>query len=107
MLRVAAPRNGALLRSTSTYAVQRLVRATLEPAVAVASHGGIAAVRWSSSASSRWKLRQGSDFYAREAKVQGLKSRAAFKLLEVRFCFCLVPVLEFRSGSMADELIQS
>ncbi|KND88970.1 hypothetical protein TOPH_06381 [Tolypocladium ophioglossoides CBS 100239] len=36
-----------------------------------------------SSASSRWKQRQGRDMYAREAKVQGLKSRAAFKLLEV------------------------
>jgi len=40
--------------------------------------------RHSSSASStRWKSRQGRDSFAREAKVQGLKSRAAFKLLEV------------------------
>ncbi|KAI1380716.1 FtsJ-like methyltransferase [Hypoxylon crocopeplum] len=39
-------------------------------------------VRWASS-NSRWKQRQGSDYYAREAKVQGLKSRAAFKLLEM------------------------
>ncbi|KAI0868938.1 23S ribosomal RNA methyltransferase [Hypoxylon argillaceum] len=39
-------------------------------------------VRWSSS-NSRWKQRQGKDFFAREAKVQGLKSRAAFKLLEM------------------------
>ncbi|KXJ91101.1 FtsJ-like methyltransferase-domain-containing protein [Microdochium bolleyi] len=38
--------------------------------------------RWSSS-NSRWKQRQGNDFYAREARVQGLKSRAAFKLLEM------------------------
>ncbi|KEZ40626.1 21S rRNA (uridine(2791)-2'-O)-methyltransferase [Scedosporium apiospermum] len=37
----------------------------------------------SSAASSRWKSRQGRDPYAREAKVQGLKSRAAFKLLEM------------------------
>ncbi|AEO59284.1 hypothetical protein MYCTH_2307459 [Thermothelomyces thermophilus ATCC 42464] len=37
----------------------------------------------SSSASSRWKLRQGSDPFARAARVQGLKSRAAFKLLEL------------------------
>ncbi|KAL2262887.1 hypothetical protein VTK26DRAFT_9092 [Humicola hyalothermophila] len=36
-----------------------------------------------SAASSRWKLRQGSDRFAREARVQGLKSRAAFKLLEL------------------------
>ncbi|WXC57292.1 hypothetical protein SNK03_003210 [Fusarium graminearum] len=38
--------------------------------------------RWSSSGS-RWKQRQGRDSYARGAKVQGLKSRAAFKLLEM------------------------
>ncbi|KAH8671147.1 FtsJ-like methyltransferase, partial [Xylariales sp. PMI_506] len=42
----------------------------------------VTTVRWSSS-NSRWKIRQGSDFYAREAKVKGLKSRAAFKLLEI------------------------
>ncbi|RMJ16340.1 hypothetical protein CDV36_003988 [Fusarium kuroshium] len=40
------------------------------------------AARWSSSGS-RWKQRQGRDAYARNAKVQGLKSRAAFKLLEM------------------------
>ncbi|PBP25050.1 FtsJ-like methyltransferase, partial [Diplocarpon rosae] len=38
---------------------------------------------YSSSSSTRWKSRQGRDTFAREAKVQGLKSRAAFKLLEV------------------------
>ncbi|TVY40072.1 rRNA methyltransferase 2, mitochondrial [Lachnellula subtilissima] len=38
--------------------------------------------RWSSS-STRWKNRQGRDSFAREARVQGLKSRAAFKLLEI------------------------
>ncbi|KAF2211238.1 hypothetical protein CERZMDRAFT_43468 [Cercospora zeae-maydis SCOH1-5] len=37
----------------------------------------------SSSSSTRWKSRQGRDSYAREAKVAGLKSRAAFKLLEI------------------------
>lgn len=42
-----------------------------------------ARVRLASSSSTRWKSRQGKDFFAREAKVQGLKSRAAFKLLEV------------------------
>ncbi|KAH8596396.1 FtsJ-like methyltransferase-domain-containing protein [Bisporella sp. PMI_857] len=36
-----------------------------------------------SSSSTRWKSRQGRDAFAREAKVQGLKSRAAFKLLEI------------------------
>ncbi len=37
----------------------------------------------SSAASSRWKLRQGSDPFAKSARVKGLKSRAAFKLLEL------------------------
>lgn len=36
-----------------------------------------------SSSSTRWKSRQGNDSFAREARVRGLKSRAAFKLLEV------------------------
>ena len=37
----------------------------------------------SSSSSTRWKARQSHDSFAREAKVAGLKSRAAFKLLEI------------------------
>jgi len=37
------------------------------------------------SSGPRWKARQGKDAFVREAKVQGLKSRAAFKLLEVGF----------------------
>ncbi|PQE14980.1 hypothetical protein CJF32_00002515 [Rutstroemia sp. NJR-2017a WRK4] len=37
----------------------------------------------SSSSSTRWKTRQGRDLFAKEARVQGLKSRAAFKLLEL------------------------
>ncbi|KAG9966300.1 FtsJ-domain-containing protein, partial [Aureobasidium melanogenum] len=36
-----------------------------------------------SSSSTRWKTRQTRDHFAREAKVAGLKSRAAFKLLEL------------------------
>ncbi|KIW05723.1 hypothetical protein, variant [Verruconis gallopava] len=37
----------------------------------------------SSSSSTRWKSRQARDHFSREAKVNGLKSRAAFKLLEI------------------------
>ncbi|KAL5604295.1 hypothetical protein BROUX41_002268 [Berkeleyomyces rouxiae] len=45
---------------------------------------GAASLRYASSAaSSRWKTRQVADPYAREAKAQGLRSRAAFKLLEM------------------------
>jgi hypothetical protein len=46
--------------------------------------------RWSSSSSTRWKSRQGKDYFAREARVQGLKSRAAFKLLEVGMLNCMM-----------------
>lgn len=35
------------------------------------------------SSSKRWQARQQNDRYTREATVQGLKSRAAFKLLQV------------------------
>ena len=37
----------------------------------------------SSSSSTRWKARQSRDTFGREARVAGLKSRAAFKLLEI------------------------
>jgi hypothetical protein len=39
--------------------------------------------RQASSSSKRWQTRQGNDKFSKEAKVQGLKSRAAFKLLEI------------------------
>lgn len=35
------------------------------------------------SSSKRWQARQHKDQFTREAAVQGLKSRAAFKLLQV------------------------
>ncbi|KAL8923801.1 MAG: hypothetical protein Q9172_002982 [Xanthocarpia lactea] len=37
----------------------------------------------SSSSSTRWQTRQGRDKYATKAKVEGLKSRAAYKLLQI------------------------
>lgn len=42
-------------------------------------------LRYSSSSpsSTRWKARQAQDPFARDARVQGLKSRAAFKLLQI------------------------
>jgi hypothetical protein len=39
--------------------------------------------RNASSSTRRWTERQKSDHFARAAKVQGLKSRAAFKLLQI------------------------
>ncbi|KAH8785016.1 FtsJ-like methyltransferase-domain-containing protein [Diaporthe sp. PMI_573] len=39
--------------------------------------------RRNSSSSSQWKSRQSKDRFARQAKVQGMKSRAAWKLMEM------------------------
>lgn len=52
-------------------------------AIACPQFSFIQASNASSSSSVRWKARQGKDVFAREAKVAGLKSRAAFKLLQV------------------------
>ncbi|MCJ1397907.1 2' O-ribose methyltransferase [Xylographa trunciseda] len=38
---------------------------------------------FSSSSSKRWQTRAGNDQFSKEARVRGLKSRAAFKLLEI------------------------
>ncbi|EFW99289.1 cell division protein [Grosmannia clavigera kw1407] len=51
------------------------------------------------SSSSRWTSRQEKDIYAREAKVRGLKGRAAFKLLEMDSKYRL-----FRPGQMVVDL---
>lgn len=52
------------------------------------------AVRFNSSAKSRWLDRQKGDSFTREAKVQGLRSRAAFKLMHLDDKYHL-----FRKGS--------
>ncbi|KAI0008100.1 ribosomal RNA methyltransferase MRM2 [Xylariaceae sp. FL0662B] len=72
LLRIAPPRNGGLVRTAATALAIRPLALLIPPD----------SVRWASS-NSRWKQRQGSDYYAREARVQSLKSRAAFKLLEM------------------------
>ncbi|KAI5196132.1 FtsJ-domain-containing protein [Aureobasidium subglaciale] len=59
---------------TCRLAIPALSHANLTPRTFIA-HG--------SSSSIRWKTRQTRDHFAREAKVAGLKSRAAFKLLEL------------------------
>ena len=53
------------------------------------------------SSGSRWKQRQSRDPYARDAKVQGLKSRAAFKLLEMDEKYKL-----FRNGQTVVDLVR-
>jgi 21S rRNA (uridine2791-2'-O)-methyltransferase len=53
----------------------------------------------SSSSSTRWKARQNRDSYTRDAKVAGLKSRAAYKLLEINDKYRL-----FRRGDTVVDL---
>ncbi|KAI0855929.1 23S ribosomal RNA methyltransferase [Xylaria cubensis] len=81
LLNVVAPRYGRLVKTAANAAFQTpFSQGTVVPD----HHASVVCIcaRWSSS-KSRWKQRQGKDFFAREAKVQGLKSRAAFKLLEM------------------------
>ncbi|OTA87393.1 hypothetical protein M434DRAFT_399485 [Hypoxylon sp. CO27-5] len=79
LARIAAPRNGRLVGAAAVAAaVPFSFSCVWSPPTPIASE----TIRWASS-NSRWKQRQGSDFYAREAKVRGLKSRAAFKLIEM------------------------
>jgi len=53
----------------------------------------------SSSSSTRWKTRQAGDHFAKEAKIHGLKSRAAFKLLQINDKYKL-----FRRGDTVVDL---
>ncbi|KAI0189171.1 ribosomal RNA methyltransferase MRM2 [Xylaria flabelliformis] len=81
LVNVVAPRYGRLVKTAANAAFQTpFSQGTVVPD----HHASVVCncARWSSS-KSRWKQRQGKDFFAREAKVQGLKSRAAFKLLEM------------------------
>ncbi|KAI1484764.1 FtsJ-like methyltransferase-domain-containing protein [Biscogniauxia mediterranea] len=84
--RTAAPRNGRLVNMA--MAAPAAVRLLVAPGTWTAIHKptmliGEGVRRASSSSNSTWKQRQANDPYAREAKVQGLRSRAAFKLLEI------------------------
>ncbi|KAF2965693.1 hypothetical protein GQX73_g7888 [Xylaria multiplex] len=83
LINAVAPRYGKLVKTATTAATASRVPFTQGDSV-FNHHVSIVCgcVRWSSS-NSRWKQRQGKDYYAREAKVKGLKSRAAFKLLEM------------------------
>ncbi|KAK7908227.1 ribosomal RNA large subunit methyltransferase J [Apiospora marii] len=98
--RIAAPCNGRLFSrlaaSAATFATASplpALRRSISPPLVVGR-----SARWSSS-NSQWKQRQGSDHYARKAKVEGLKSRAAFKLVEMDTKFRL-----FRRGQTVVDL---
>ncbi|KAI0451173.1 23S ribosomal RNA methyltransferase [Xylaria acuta] len=81
LVNVIAPRYGRLVKTAAVAASQTPF---IRGASVLDHHASVVCkcARWSSS-NSRWKQRQGKDFFAREARVQGLKSRAAFKLLEM------------------------
>ncbi|KAI0811464.1 23S ribosomal RNA methyltransferase [Xylaria sp. FL0064] len=81
LISAAAPRYGRLVKTAAigaSWISSIQGGSVLNHRVSIACN----CARWSSS-NSRWKQRQGKDYFAREAKVQGLKSRAAFKLLEM------------------------
>ncbi|KAH8820982.1 cell division protein ftsj [Xylogone sp. PMI_703] len=67
-------------RSLANFGRPELVIASLNSRISTAFRSQGAR---SSSSSTRWKSRQVNDSFAREARVRGLKSRAAFKLLEI------------------------
>jgi 21S rRNA (uridine2791-2'-O)-methyltransferase len=81
------------LRQTHRRLVQCSKPLTLLPTIGASlavipapSHGHLTPrthIAHGSSSSTRWKSRQTKDHFAREAKVAGLKSRAAYKLLEL------------------------
>ncbi|KAH7630311.1 ribosomal RNA methyltransferase FtsJ domain-containing protein [Sordaria sp. MPI-SDFR-AT-0083] len=78
------------LRSTSTSLTSTILSPTINTTTIttrasqfLTTNPTTLQTRPSSSSTSRWKTRQFSDRYAREARTAGLKSRAAFKLLEI------------------------
>ncbi|KAI0595390.1 FtsJ-like methyltransferase-domain-containing protein [Biscogniauxia sp. FL1348] len=83
------------MQAFSRIAAPRTWTAIHKPALRIGE-----GVRWaSSSSSSTWKQRQANDSYVRQAKVLNLRSRAAFKLLEMdrRHYF-------FKSGQLVVDL---
>ncbi|KAI2606495.1 FtsJ-like methyltransferase-domain-containing protein [Hypoxylon fragiforme] len=79
LARIKAPLNGGLIRTTALTAAlpSPSLRGTLSFVVSES-------IRYSSSSSStRWKDANSKDKFAQQAKIQGFKSRAAFKLLEM------------------------
>ncbi|KAI1179280.1 23S ribosomal RNA methyltransferase [Nemania sp. FL0916] len=78
----------------------RLVKSAAIPVSAISHHTpAVSNGARCSSSNSRWTQRQQSDHFAREAKVKGLKSRAAFKLLEIDAKYRL-----FRKGQTVVDL---
>lgn len=74
-----------LIQSNKAHTLLSPIGASL-PAISAPSHIHLTprtSIAHGSSSSTRWKTRQTRDHFAREAKVAGLKSRAAFKLLEL------------------------
>ncbi|KAL7807248.1 FtsJ-like methyltransferase domain-containing protein [Trichoderma gracile] len=79
LLRYLASRRTAFPR---TFPLIRHSRALLLPTTTLSNALWVTTPRLASSGN-KWKTRQGHDAYVRYAKVQNLKSRAAFKLVEI------------------------
>ncbi|KAI1826522.1 23S ribosomal RNA methyltransferase [Xylaria intraflava] len=95
LAKFSAPCYGGRLVRIGAIATPRIIPFAHGSSISIISCD---AVRWSSS-SSRWKQRQQADVYAREAKVKDLKSRAAFKLIEMDSKYKL-----FRKGQTVVDL---
>ncbi|RYP72905.1 hypothetical protein DL771_003943 [Monosporascus sp. 5C6A] len=77
--RISGPHNEGFMR-TALAAVAALPGAVLRRQTQAT--GASRGVRWSSS-NSQWKQRQSGDYYTLQARVQHLRSRAAFKLFQM------------------------
>jgi 21S rRNA (uridine2791-2'-O)-methyltransferase len=82
-LSARGPRVDALLRTALRLCGQPHPSSPVNPSHPAISQRKHQTPARHSSSSSRWLTRQTRDPYARDAKLQNLKSRAAFKLLEL------------------------
>lgn len=67
---------------TSPYSLPSSHSAASKPPIS-SPHPTLTQSRSASSSSGSWKIRQRGDYFARSARVEGYKSRAAFKLFEI------------------------
>lgn len=90
ILRSIARTDTLSISSAIMYLTRQYIRALTDSLFAPATNPTLTLCKYTShsirhsSSQTRWKDRQKNDHYSRQAKVMDLKSRAAFKLLQVR-----------------------
>ncbi|ROW07622.1 hypothetical protein VPNG_06850 [Cytospora leucostoma] len=87
------------LTNTSTHNATTTIPTSIFPDSPFSTHKPTPSTRRQASTNSTWAARQARDPHARAAKVQGLKSRAGFKLLEIDARYKL-----FRNGQTVVDL---